>query len=41
MSFGPDDDGRTVDGREAMAGKAFEDGIKKVNIMETRDEKFD
>ena len=32
-SWGPDDDGRTVDGPAAMARKAFEDGIKKVRIV--------
>ena len=29
-SWGPDDDGRTVDGPAKLAKKAFADGIKKV-----------
>ena len=29
-SWGPDDDGRTVDGPARLARKAFEEGIKKV-----------
>lgn len=31
-SWGPDDDGRTVDGPGRLARKAFKDGIEKVNI---------
>ena len=29
-SWGPDDDGRTVDGPASMARRAFENGIKRV-----------
>lgn len=29
-SWGPDDDGKTVDGPGPLAKKAFEEGIKKV-----------
>ncbi len=31
-SWGPDDDGRTVDGPAMMATKAFFDGINQVNV---------
>ena len=30
-SWGPDDDGRTVDGPATLAQKAFKDGIEKVS----------
>ena len=30
-SWGPDDDGRTVDGPAKLAKKAFEDGCRKVS----------
>ena len=30
-SWGPDDDGRTVDGPAALARQAFQDGISKVS----------
>lgn len=30
-SWGPDDDGRTVDGPAKLAKKAFEDGCKRVS----------
>jgi len=33
-SWGPDDDGRTVDGPGALANKAFFDGITKVASFE-------
>ena len=31
-SWGPDDDGRTVDGPATMAKKAFYDGVAKVRL---------
>lgn len=32
-SWGPDDDGRTVDGPATLAKKAFADGVQKVNVF--------
>ena len=32
-SWGPDDDGRTVDGPATLAKKAFADGVQKVNLF--------
>ena len=31
-SWGPDDDGRTVDGPARLAKKAFSDGVQKVSV---------
>ena len=33
-SWGPDDDGRTVDGPGPLAKKAFRDGIEQVNFFQ-------
>ena len=32
-SWGPDDDGRTVDGPAKLARKAFSDGIQNVSLQ--------
>lgn len=32
-SWGPDDDGRTVDGPAKLARKAFADGVQKVSLI--------
>ena len=40
-SWGPDDDGRTVEGPGVLALKAIEDGIKKVkNIFQNKKKSF-
>lgn len=36
-SWGPDDNGRTVDGPGKLATKAFEDGVVQVSILYARE----
>lgn len=35
-SWGPDDDGKTVDGPGPLASTAFKEGILKVNVKHTK-----